>query len=310
MNLLIGGFASLMGLLMDLFFRALTVIGYPRLWACVVLFAVATRFLFLPFKVGSHRKRIFGPLIQRDLNDINPDFFRASKKKELAKDRKAALKKIYKNYKISNFPGWVVTLLQLPFLIALFYVVKNPQQFVPSLETISAISPNTNTFFGISLDLIPQTALGNGGSYFVLIIPVIIAALTFLKMFSSVKSAKTVKQKIRVYTLCAVFVFLLAWSSFGLPLVISIYWAAIDLVSFVMDLIIPRCIKKNKKVKEKIDAHNAWVAQYYAEKEAKAAENLLRIEQEKLSAEQGQISSGTDDVSDSSHVSFSRTVTS
>ena len=282
MGKIIDCISYVLGLLMDLFFRGLTLVGYPRLWACIVLFAVVTRFLFLPSRIKKEREKLLSPIVKYELLKVDPKFFEKTKDKEVTIERALHKKQVYKKYKLSAGNGCLTMLLQYPILVALFYVVKHPQEFIPSLETLSNVSGNVNSFLGVGLSAIPIDSMKAAGSIgLIVFVPLIVAASSFIKMFPTLKKAKTVSEKIKVYSLCAFFVLLIGWFSAKLPLAISLYWITNDCTYMVMDFFIRKTLPKSKTIKVIYEEHKARVEKDRIEKEENAQEHRLGVQLEK-----------------------------
>lgn len=256
MSSIVSFIAHILGFLMDFFFRGLTLIGYPRLWACIVLFAAATRIFFVPQWINSCRNKVLAPVVKRELLAADQNFFEKTKDSQITLARNALRKQISKKYKIKNNSGCLTTLVQLPLLAALFYIVKHPQEFIPSLEAVSTVSSKVNTFLGISLDSIPlDKAMSAGGSILFLCVPAFVMLSNVTKMFPSLRLAKTISQKIKVYGLCVFFTLLIGWFSAKLPLAISLYWVANDVTHYVFDFFIQRSVPKSKFVVAALEEH-------------------------------------------------------
>lgn len=254
MGTIVSYIAHFLGFLMDFFFKGLTLIGYPRLWACIVLFAVVTRFLFLPQKINGHRSKLLMPVVNRELLAADPKFFEKTNDRELTIERAALKREVFKKYKISNGSGCLTSILQFPLLAALFYVVKNPQEFIPSLEALSSASPEVNSLFGVSLAAIPLKSFMDAGTgALILLVPALVMFCNVAKMFSSLRLAKTTSQKVKVYGLCAFFTLLTGWFSASLPLAISLYWIANDITLYIFDLFIHKYLPKNKSIAAVLD---------------------------------------------------------
>lgn len=240
--------SSVLGLIMDLFFRGLTLVGYPRLWACIVLYAIVSRLFFLPDRIQTYKNRLLGQVVNLDLLEIDPDFFSKTKDKEINAKRAILRREVEKKYKISNRSGCLVSVIQYPFLVALFYVVKNPQEFVPSLEALASTSSQVVSFLGVALTSSPSDYLGVPGMELVSCVPILMVLLNFLKMFRSLKRAKTVSQKIKIYSLCGALTLLMGSLSATLPLAISLYWVTNDVTNNILDYAIKKCTHKNPKM--------------------------------------------------------------
>lgn len=250
MDFIVNSLSFVLGLLMDLFFRGLTLIGYPRLWACTALYAFFTKALFLPDRIKNYKSKLLAPVIRRDLLNEDPNFFEKTKDKDLTVKRAAIKKKVYKKYKVSNGSGCLTMLIQYPFLVALFNVVRDPAAYIPSLGAFLDTDPKVNSFLGLSLSEIPLKNLtfDSFASYLMLLVPVIIVISNFLKMLPNLKSAKTISQKLKIYPIFLLIIGLLGWLSASLPIVISLYWLVGDLAYSVFDYFIHKYLPKHKNI--------------------------------------------------------------
>lgn len=245
MDQIITFLSSILGFVMDLFFRGLTLIGYPRLWACIVLYAAVTRLLFLTDRISSYRTRLFTPVVNLDLLEVDANFFDKTKDKELAAKRSILKREVENKYKIGNRSGCLVSIIQYPFLVALFRVVKNPQDFIPSLEVLASTSPLVTSFFGASLSVAPKDFGDAAGAEWIAFVPFLVMLSNFFKMFRSLKTARTVSQKLKVYSLCGTITLLMGWFSSALPLALSFYWITNDVVNRIIDYFIKKATFKN-----------------------------------------------------------------
>lgn len=257
MSFIINSLSHVLGFLMDLFFRGLTFIGYPRLWACVVLFAFVTRLIFLRQRIGSCKKTLLEPVVKKELLAADPDFYEKTKDKELTIARAAIKKKVYKKYKLSSGSGCLTFFIQYPILVALFSVVNNPLKFVPSLEAIADTNPQVNSFLGISLSDVPLNifSFNSFTSCLFMLVPLIIVASNVIKMWPGIKKLQTAPQKTIGYPLYLMVILLLGWFSAKLPIVISLYWLSCDISNSVLDFFIRRLLEKNKTVSDILAQH-------------------------------------------------------
>lgn len=275
MNTIINGLSYALGLLMDLFFRGLTFVGYPRLWACIVLFAIVTRFLFLPERIKKQRSKLLAPVVRRDLLDADPNFFEKTKDKEITVERAILKKQINKKYKLSNGSGCLTFLIQYPVLVALFYVVKHPQEFIPSLESIANSSSTVYSFLGVNLSDIPFDSMIDVGSVgLIVFVPLLVMASTFIKMFPSLKLAKTFIEKIKVYSLCFVFTILIGGLSAKLPLAISLYWITNDCTYMIFDFVIHKLLPKTKFISSALEEYKASIRENSAKPSLEIDSNI------------------------------------
>lgn len=282
MSFIINSLSHVLGFLMDFFFRGLTFIGYPRLWACIILFAFVTRLIFLRQKIGSCKSALLTPVVKRELLAADPNFYEKTKNKELTIARAALKKKVYKKYKLSSGSGCLSLLIQYPILVALFSVVNNPQKFVPSLETISGTNPQVNSFLGISLSDIPLNnfSFNSFTSCLFMLVPLIIIVSNVIKFIPGIKALQTARQKRRGYPLYLLLILLLGWFSAKLPIVISLYWLASDVANSILNFIIHKLLAKNKTITDILAQH---------EQELKEIE-IKETEKELIKAEDSDVS--------------------
>ena len=250
MSFITNSISYILGFLMDFFFRGLTLVGYPRLWACIVLFAFATRLIFLSQKIGSCKSTLLAPVVKKELLAADPDFYKKTKDKALTIQRNALKKQIHKKYKISSGSGCLSLLIQYPILVALFSVVNNPQKFVPSLEVIAGTNPQVNSFLGLSLSDVPLNnfSFSSFTSCLFMLVPLIIIVSNVIKFWPGIKALQTARQKRRGYPLYLLLILLLGWFGAKLPIVISLYWLASDIANSILNFIIHIFLSKNKTI--------------------------------------------------------------
>lgn len=287
MGFIVDSLSYVLGLLMDLFFKGLTVVGYPRLWACTVLFAFVTKLLFLPERINSHKSKLLAPVVKKDLLSADPNFFDKTKDKELTVKRAAIKKQVNKKYKLSNSSGCLTLLIQYPILVALFSVVQNPARFIPSLESMLSTSPEINTFLGLSLSAIPlkNTVVDGTVNWLFLLVPSIIIVSNIIKLLPNFKAAKTKGQKIIIYPLFSLIIILLGWLSSSLPVVISLYWLVGDITFSVFDFFIHKYLPKQKTISAILSQHeqemkDAANQEPQIPEENKAEEDLIASEKD------------------------------
>lgn len=273
MDFIVDSLSYVLGLLMDLFFKGLTFVGYPRLWACIILFAFVTKLLFLPDRIKSYKSKLLAPVVKKELLSADPNFFDKTKDKELTVKRAAIKKQVNKKYKLSNGSGCLTLLIQYPILVALFSVVKDPAKFIPSLETLISTSPEINTFLGLSLSATPlkNTVVDGTVNWLFLLVPSIIMFSNIIKLIPNFKAAKTKGQKIVIYPLFSLIILLLGWLSSSLPVAISLYWLVGDLAYSVFDFFIHKYLPKQKTI-------STILSQYEQEKKEAADKELQKAE--------------------------------
>lgn len=296
MSFITNPLSHILGFLMNFFFQGLTYIGYPRLWACIVLFAFATRLIFLSQRISSYKSTLLAPVVKKELLAIDPDFYEKTKNKELTVARAALKKKVYKKYKLSNGSGCLSLLIQYPILIALFSVVNNPQKFVPSLETIAGTNPQVHSFLGLSLSDIPLNnfSFNSFTSCLFMLVPLIIIVSNVIKLWPGIKKLQSASRKGRGYFLYLLLILLLGWFSAKLPIVISLYWLASDIANSVLDFFIHRLLPRNKTISGILAQHE----QELKEAEDEKVKDALNEEETKEASVAGDVDASSEESAD------------
>lgn len=260
-------FAIIFGYIMNVFYIILDFVGLPYLWLCIVLFAAATRLIFLPQKIGAARKSILAPAINYEIDKLRKQYGSISKsdKERLAQYQKDT-KAIFKKYRVSSGTGCLAAIVQLPVLVGLFRVVRNPFEYVPQLALLSGAEKSAvNDFFGFSLEALPKEfgALG-------IIIPFVVCAFTLLRALPALLS-KTKKKSVLNIILQLLPAALLTWMSLCVPIAISLYWVINDITNLILTKACEKSVRNNSKVKDIL-----------AETERLKEEEKAKIQAEKL----------------------------
>ncbi len=260
------------GHVMNWYYMLLDYVGLPYLWLCIVLFSVTTRLIFVPQKIKASRKSVLAPCINYELNKLKERYGVINKKdKEKLTQYKKDSKAIFKKYNVSSGTGCLVMLLQLPVLVGLFRVIKEPFRYVPQLAQLTAADKAAVTdFFGLSLEDLPQ-AFGAFG----MIIPAAVLICSLIKAWPALFSKKTKKQPAVIILQC-VSILLLTWMSFCFPIAISLYWVVNDLTNMALAALIKNSLENNQKIKDQLAATRFLVDEDKLLKEKASSQNNNR----------------------------------
>ena len=257
--------AVVFGYIMNFFYIVLDAIGLPYLWVCIIVFAITSRFLFLPQKIGVARKKFFSPVINYDLKKLRERYGSINKNdSEKLSQYKEETKAIFKRYRVSSGSGCLITLVQFPIFVGLFRVVKQPFEYVPRLSHLTELEKvNVNDFFGFSLDLLPQ-AFGATG----ILIPLLVLICSLLRIWPNLFGKKAKNQPV-LRIMQVLQLLLLTWMSFCMPIAISLYWVANDITNLVLTKLTERVVRNNKKNQEILSEIEVLIAAEKQEVEEK-----------------------------------------
>ena len=100
----------------------------------IILFTLVTRILLTPLQLSSQRT-------SRGMSKIQPEMKKIQDKYKNKKDQQSQLAQsqemqaLYKKYKINPFAGCLPLLIQLPLIMALFNVLREPAKYITRLRS-------------------------------------------------------------------------------------------------------------------------------------------------------------------------------
>ena len=219
-------FVIIFGWIIRAIYNGLAAMGIYNVGLCIILFTLVSKLILLPVTMKQQR----------------------------------SMQKVYAKYGSSPTGGCLPTLIQFPIIMALYYVIRGVNTYIPQIARDAQFKPNL--FLGMDLNSAPGFRLTP-----LLIIPV----LSFIFQFLSAKTSMSTTQmddstpgagmtKSMMYTM-PLMSFVMCIS---LPIGIGLYWSASALFQYIqqvafnyhydhadMDKIIEKSREKAAKKKKK-----------------------------------------------------------
>ena len=132
-GLIVGNIAKVLGFIMNAIFELLSKIGIENIGLCIIIFTVVVYTLMLPMTVKQQKFTRLSAV-------MNPEIQAVQKKYQGKQDQASMMKMqeeqklIYEKYGTSPTSGCLGSLIQLPFLFALWPVVQNVPAYVNGLK--------------------------------------------------------------------------------------------------------------------------------------------------------------------------------
>lgn len=128
----------------------------------IILLTLAVRMLLLPLSIKQTRS-------MREMQVIQPEIKRIQAKHKGDRTKmNEEMMALYKEHGVNPFGGCAPLLLQFPVLIALFYVIKSPLNYMDEGSLLAGNlmerALDVNTFLGIRLDCYPSQVFGSRAS--------------------------------------------------------------------------------------------------------------------------------------------------
>lgn len=189
------------------------------------------------------------------------------------------LAEMYSKNKINPLGGCLPLLIQIPIIIAMFVIVKQPLKYIMqvpneqikeyTMEYLNKEEVTDNEiqekqiqianekklinmrFMGLNFGEIPANALSKNvetkASYYSLLIPILSLVFSILQIKQSQKTGNlTDEQKQQQKTMNLMMPLLSAYISYIMPLALGIYWLLGNILQIITQFIVNKMIKKDK----------------------------------------------------------------
>ncbi len=130
----------------------------------IILLTLLVRLILLPLSIKQTKS-------MREMQRIQPEIKKIQAKHKGAKGDKQKqneeMMALYKEHGVNPFGGCLPIVMQFPFLIGLFYVIRDPLKYMADTALASDLTTRaleTHQFLGLRLDCTSQRALGGQGS--------------------------------------------------------------------------------------------------------------------------------------------------
>ncbi|MBR1443467.1 MAG: YidC/Oxa1 family membrane protein insertase [Firmicutes bacterium] len=152
-GIIVGPISWLLGQVINFFFNFVySFTESNSLGIAIILMTIFTRVCMLPLVIKQQKSMMAMQLIQPEMKKIQEKYQNAMGDPELQKKMNAEISKLYSKHKVNPLSGCLPLFIQMPIFIALYYVMKNPYQFVDTINSVYAdlsnlvISAQTSDF--------------------------------------------------------------------------------------------------------------------------------------------------------------------
>ena len=252
-------FVIIFGWIIRAIYSGLATMGIYNVGLCIILFTLVSKLILLPLTMKQQRSMKINQHMQPEINKITKKYRNKRDQASMMKQQEE-MQKVYAKYGSSPTGGCLPTLIQFPIIMALYYVIRGVNTYIPQIAHDTQFKPNL--FLGMDLNSAPGFRLTP-----LLIIPV----LSFIFQFLSAKTSMSTTQmddstpgagmtKSMMYTM-PLMSFVMCIS---LPIGIGLYWSASALFQYIqqvafnyhydhadMDKIIEKSREKAAKKKKK-----------------------------------------------------------
>lgn len=242
----------------------------------IIIFAVLTKIILFPINLKQARA-------MENMKKISP-MEQEIRKKYKGNNEKMGLElqKLYSENKINPMAGCLPALIQIPIIISMFYIVKQPLTYIkqmPSEQIVEYIKEEVGEdvevsekqitdyeiqiankkeiidmeFAGFNFGDIPANSVNKNvdkkerPSYYILIVPFLSLVFSFIQnKITMKKNNLTEEQKEQQKTMNLMLPFLSAYISYVMPLALGIYWLIGNVCTLISQFIIDGIVKDKK----------------------------------------------------------------
>ena len=242
----------------------------------IIIFAVLTKVVLFPLNLKQAKTT-------EDMKKIGP-MEQELRKKYKGNNEKLGmeLQKLYTEHKINPMAGCLPALIQIPIVIAMFYIVKQPLTYIKQIpneqiiEYVQELKGNDEevtkaeirnneitiadeegiidmAFMGVNFGDIPANSVNkkvakeDRPSYFTLIVPILSLLFSIIQNKLTMKRSNlTEEQMEQQKTMNLMLPFLSAYISYIMPLALGIYWLIGNVCQMISQFLIEKLVKDKK----------------------------------------------------------------
>lgn len=215
-------------------YHALAAIGIHNVGLCIILFTLISKLILLPLTMKQQRSMKITQAAQPEINKITKKYRNKKDQASMMKQQEE-MQKVYDKYGTSPTGGCATTLIQFPIIMALYYVIRAVEVYIPQ------ISNDVKTIGTSIYELVPGLNIQDTPG-FRLSIMMIVPILSFIFQLLSAKTSMSSSQtddnpaagmtKSMMYTMPVMSFFM----CITLPAALGIYWAASALFQYIQQV--------------------------------------------------------------------------
>ncbi len=219
----------------------------------IILFTVVFRLLLMPLMLGQTRSSYQMQKIQPRLKALQDQW--SDDPVRLQEETQ----KLYADAKFNPLASCVPMLIQMPIFIALFQVLRNIQDFLPSYSTFTFYNiipyiegpPEVAGLLAIPSDVMAATSeLGFGVAIPYAILIIVFVAATFLPMLLQQRNNSDKSQKNQMYIMSIIMGLMMLFVSWSSPAGVLLFWGVSGIIAVVTQQVYMSILKKKDQQTE------------------------------------------------------------
>ena len=130
---ILGPIATVLGYVMDILFRFTSSFGVFNVGLCIILFTIVMKTLMIPLTIKQQKTTKLMSVMNPEIQAIQKKY-KGKSDQESMQRQNVEIQAVYEKYGTSMTGGCLPLLIQMPILLALYRVIYNIQEYVPSVR--------------------------------------------------------------------------------------------------------------------------------------------------------------------------------
>jgi len=191
----------------------------------IIVFTIIIKFVLLPLTLNQMRQT-------QKMTDLQPKIQELQKKYKNDKEQlNIKLMELYKDNNVNPLGGCLPLLIQMPIIIGLFQVLREPVKYISNPEFVEAVN---ESFLWIANLSQPDK----------IILPILAGVTTYISMNSANNNNAAPNPTLK--TMNYVFPVLIAWWAISFPAGLTLYWVISNLFQMAQQYFMPK-LKRSKE---------------------------------------------------------------
>ena len=134
-------FVIIFGWIIRAIYSGLASMGIYNVGLCIILFTLVSKLLLLPLTMKQQRSMKINQHMQPEINKITKKYRNKRDQASMMKQNEE-MQKVYEKYGSSPTGGCLPTLIQFPIIMALYYVIRGVNTYIPQIAQDTKYHPN------------------------------------------------------------------------------------------------------------------------------------------------------------------------
>ena len=130
---ILGPIATVLGYVMDILFRFTSSFGVFNVGLCIILFTIVMKTLMIPLTIKQQKTTKLMSVMNPEIQAIQKKY-KGKSDQESMQRQNVEIQAVYEKYGTSMTGGCLPLLIQMPILLALYRVIYNIPEYVPSVR--------------------------------------------------------------------------------------------------------------------------------------------------------------------------------